>query len=80
MNDNSQKIKHIPHQTLILWGDQDTWTELEHAYKFEKDIQNSKLIVYPGVGHVPMEEIPDKSVEDVLIFLRDDADGYPDFH
>ncbi|HQN50422.1 MAG TPA: hypothetical protein PK913_05100, partial [Phenylobacterium sp.] len=32
-------------------------------------IPGAKLIVYPGVGHVPMEQIPDKSAADVEAFL-----------
>jgi hypothetical protein len=29
----------------------------------------SKVIVYPNVGHIPMEEIPEKSANDVKIWL-----------
>ena len=36
-------------------------------------IPGSRLITYPGVGHVPMEQIPDKSAADVKAFL----DGLP---
>lgn len=67
--DNSKNIKKIKARTLILWGDKDTWAEVKHAYKFKKDIKNSKLIMYKNVGHVPMEEIPQKSVKDAKNFL-----------
>ena len=30
-----------------------------------KEISNSSLILYPGVGHIPMEEIPNKTATDV---------------
>jgi pimeloyl-ACP methyl ester carboxylesterase len=29
----------------------------------------AKLIIYPNVGHIPMEEIPQKSANDVKIWL-----------
>ena len=32
-------------------------------------IPGAKLILYPGVGHVPMEQIPDKSAADLKAFL-----------
>ena len=37
--------------------------------RFHGDIQGSKLIVYLGVGHVPMEELPDQSSRDAAAFL-----------
>lgn len=67
--DESIRIPLIKNSTLILWGSEDTWTDLNHAYHFEKDIERSGLIVYDGVGHIPMEEIPAKSGKDVLRFL-----------
>ncbi|OQX35200.1 MAG: hypothetical protein B0D91_11255, partial [Oceanospirillales bacterium LUC14_002_19_P2] len=33
-------------------------------------IPGSKLIVYPNVGHMPMEEIPEQSASDLIQFLE----------
>ena len=33
-------------------------------------IPGAKLITYPGVGHVPMEQIPDLSARDLRVFLE----------
>ena len=60
----------IETSTLILWGDQDALIPVVYAEAFNKAITNSKLIVYPNVGHIPMEEIPEKSVKDLINFLQ----------
>ena len=56
---------------LILWGAEDRWIPLEHGRGFADDIENARLIVYPGVGHLPMEELPGPTARAVLTFLRD---------
>jgi pimeloyl-ACP methyl ester carboxylesterase len=68
--DNSARIASIKTRTLIMWGANDTWIPLENAYKFEKALSNDTLIIYPKTGHVPMEESPEMSVQDVIIFLK----------
>ena len=62
-------ISEIKTPTLILWGEQDSWTPVEFAHKFNNDIDNSSLIIYPNAGHVVMEEAPELSATDVLDFL-----------
>lgn len=63
------KIKEISAPTLILWGQKDKVVDVEYAHKFAGDIPENKLIIYEKVGHIPMVEIPQKSVEDLLDFL-----------
>ena len=57
--------------TLILWGEEDNLIPVESAKWFAKAIPGAKLILYPRVGHIPMEEIPDQSAADVATFLRE---------
>ncbi|MCH8318206.1 MAG: alpha/beta hydrolase, partial [Bacteroidetes bacterium] len=68
---NEDKIIEIKTPTLILWGAEDKWIPIEHAYRFKDELPNARLIVYEGVGHIPMEEIPKQSAKDVRLFLRD---------
>ncbi len=56
---------------LILWGAEDRWIPLADARDFANDIDNARLIVYPGIGHVPMEELPGPTARAALTFLRD---------
>lgn len=68
-NDVKAHIGDIRAPTLILWGEQDHLIPVASAYAFHKDIPGSKLIVYPATGHIPMEEVPDRSAADVRAFL-----------
>jgi pimeloyl-ACP methyl ester carboxylesterase len=37
----------------------------------DREIKDSKLVVFKGAGHIPMEEIPEKTLEAVRVFLGD---------
>lgn len=63
------QIETIPHQTLIMWGDEDKVMPIDCGKRFNSKINNSKMIVYPGVGHIPMIEVPNKVVSDLTAFL-----------
>lgn len=59
-SDASDKIKEIKTPTLIIWGDKDQLIPIDCAYLFKKNIVNSQLEILKSVGHVPMEESPEK--------------------
>lgn len=51
------ELSHLAIPTLILWGGDDRWIPADHGERFEQAIAGSELLVYPGVGHLPQEEI-----------------------
>jgi pimeloyl-ACP methyl ester carboxylesterase len=55
--------------TLILWGDEDKLTPVDGGKWFNTNISGSKLIIYPKIGHLPMEETPETSARDVMNWL-----------
>ncbi len=55
--------------TLILWGAEDRLIPVSSAAWFKQQIPGASVVIYPGVGHLPMEEIPDRSVADVRRWL-----------
>ncbi len=59
--------------TLIMWGAEDQLVPPSAAYWFAKAIPGAKEIIYPGVGHLPMEEVPDQSASDFDAFLTGTA-------
>lgn len=71
--DNTHLLADIHHKTLVMWGKEDAWVPVEHALLFHNSLPHSLLKIYPKVGHLPMEEIPDESILDVLAFLNDEA-------
>lgn len=64
------RLSELAIPTFILWGEQDAWIPVADAYRFDKTLPNSQLMVYPDAGHVPMEEWPERTAEDVRSFLR----------
>jgi pimeloyl-ACP methyl ester carboxylesterase len=44
-------MKHIKAPTLLIWGDKDTATPIEHAKIMEENIPGAGLVVYEGQGH-----------------------------
>ena len=67
--DPTAKFRAIEVPTLILWGSEDRTSPVLYAERFHRDIRHSKLIVYQGAGHVPMEEIPAETIRDTRAFL-----------
>lgn len=63
-----QPLSQTP--VLILAGAEDNLVPAEHARFFHAAIPGSQLIVYPNVGHIPQEEIPERSAANVAGFLE----------
>jgi pimeloyl-ACP methyl ester carboxylesterase len=72
----SKEINRITKKTLVLWGEEDALIPLEAAYKFNAHLPNDTLIILKGLGHVPMEENPEKSIVPLLSFLQEDDSLY----
>jgi pimeloyl-ACP methyl ester carboxylesterase len=65
------RLAAIKVPVLIMWGQEDNLIPVAAAQWFHKALPTSQLIIYPKVGHIPMEEIPDQSAEDVKRWLAD---------
>lgn len=66
----TEDLGRITAPTLILWGEADRIVPLDHAGRIEAAIPDARLITYPGVGHAPQEEIPERTATDVRAFLE----------
>jgi pimeloyl-ACP methyl ester carboxylesterase len=55
--------------TLVMWGAEDRLIPLENGRWYASQIKGARLIAYPGVGHLPMEELPDRSAADLARWL-----------
>jgi pimeloyl-ACP methyl ester carboxylesterase len=62
-------VAGIKTATLILWGAEDKLIPVDAATWFKTNIPGSKLIIYPKIGHLPMEETPETSARDVMNWL-----------
>ena len=61
----------ITQPTLILWGSEDRLTPLAMGQSFDVGIPNSRLHVFEGAGHIPMEETPEESAAVARAFLSE---------
>ncbi len=57
--------------TLILWGKEDKLIHVGAAPWFADQFSDQQVIVYDGVGHLPMEEIAQKSADDAATWMAD---------
>jgi pimeloyl-ACP methyl ester carboxylesterase len=64
------RLKTIAVPTLVLWGGADRLIPPENAQRFAKDIAGARVVVLDGLGHVPHEEDPVRSLAPVLNFLE----------
>ncbi len=63
-------FRSITAETLLMWGEEDTWVPPALADRWRQDVPHAGLVVYPTVGHIPMEELPRETVRDAAIFLE----------
>jgi pimeloyl-ACP methyl ester carboxylesterase len=62
--DRHNRIGQIKTPTLLLWG------SLIPDNRFAKDLPKAQVKTYENVGLLPMLEIPQRSLQDVMDFLR----------
>jgi pimeloyl-ACP methyl ester carboxylesterase len=53
---SSALLQQLPQPTLILWGGQDRLIPPAVAEQFAADLARDTLVIFPSLGHVPMEE------------------------
>ena len=63
-------LQRIRAPTLLLWGEQDAMIPFANAADYLKAIPKATRVSLPGVGHLPHEEAPQRSLVPVLEFLR----------
>ena len=67
--DQAEKIATLKLPTLILWGSNDHLIPVENAHHFHRDIVGSQLQIFEGLGHVPHDEDPVKTVAAAMKFI-----------
>ena len=63
------KIQTLNVPTLILWGAQDRLIPLATGLQFERDISGSRFVAFDGLGHLPHQEDPVRTVLELQRFL-----------
>lgn len=56
---------------MTMWGKKDKWIPFDPiGLRWQKEYPNGVHKVYEDAGHIPMEEIPEVTVKDLLEFLK----------
>ena len=64
-----EKLVAIKAPVMVMWGEEDNLIPVASAKWFAEAIPGARLVVYPKVGHIPMEEVPERSAADVKAWL-----------
>lgn len=62
-------LRRIEAPVLLLWGEADRMVPAQHAADYARELRVSRTVVLPGLGHVPMEEDPARSLAPMVAFL-----------
>lgn len=54
----SEAYPRIKSETLLMWGDSDPAVFVSSAQQILRRIPHARLETFPGVGHLPYEEVP----------------------
>ena len=74
LHDPAPILSRIQAPTLLLWGEQDAMIPVGNAADYLRHLPHATLVRLPGLGHVPFEEDPARSLAPVDVFL---AGGTP---
>jgi len=62
-------LKHLAHETLVMWGEKDAFQKPAYASRLQETIPNAKLIWISDAGHWLMDEKPEEVSGHVIAFL-----------
>ena len=68
-NEKPEILKKIQAPTLIIHGREDNIISFKSSINLDQYIQNSQLMIYPKIGHLPMYETPARVADDIKNFL-----------
>lgn len=74
--DLKEYLNYIDQETLIIWGKEDKDTPIKDAYKINKSIKNSALIIYPKAKHFSYLEEPFLTNKIIDAFINEKNTNY----
>ncbi|OYU14079.1 MAG: alpha/beta hydrolase [Alphaproteobacteria bacterium PA4] len=67
---DTDALKTYTNPALILWGREDKLIPVGSADWFSHQLPNARVTILDNVGHIPMEEAPDRALAPVLTLLQ----------
>ena len=69
LTDPRPLLEQIEQPVLVLWGEEDRLIPVSNAQDYLDHLPNAERTVLDGVGHLPQEETPERSLEPMAKFL-----------
>ncbi|WP_411817270.1 alpha/beta fold hydrolase [Hyphococcus sp. DH-69] len=66
----AEEIRKLTIPTLIIWGAEDQLIYASAVKSFSERLPHAEAVIYPGIGHLPMEEAPEQTAQDIDKFLE----------
>lgn len=54
-----------------MWGEKDQLIPFRHVTDYTGLLKDSRVVSFPDLGHVPMEEDPDQTLPPLRAFLAE---------
>ncbi len=64
-------LQRVRAPTLVLWGERDRLTPIEHGRRIVEGLPNARLEVIPRVRHLPMISKPDATSRLIVSFFQE---------
>lgn len=71
LTDPATRLPLINTPVLLLWGKKDRLIPFSNSADYTELLPDARLVAFPELGHVPMEEDPDQSLKPLIKFLED---------
>lgn len=68
LEDVDLKTIHVP--ALVIWGEQDPWTDSKMADRLVNALPDGRLVRLPGIGRLVPEETPERMNSLLLEFMK----------
>jgi pimeloyl-ACP methyl ester carboxylesterase len=68
LEDVDLKTIHVP--ALVIWGEQDPWTDTKMADRLVNALPDGRLVRLPGIGRLVPEETPERMNSLLLEFMK----------
>ena len=66
-----ERLSELDQPALLIWGRADTWVPLTAGERLAEGLPNDELIIYDDIGHLPMEEAPERFNADLIGWLNE---------
>jgi len=63
-------LPQIRTKTLIIWGEKDKDTPISDGYLMKEKIENARMEILKGIGHIPHLDCPEILAKKILDFIK----------